>query len=126
MEHPKSAINIKRPDHIYVPVPPEKVHEAHEFYTNVMGFEPMERPAVFDQTVGYWYRMAGIEFHIGTEDATSKSRRHFALEVTGLQAAREHLQAHGVAIEDPEIIPGRQRFMFTDPYGNMMELLEYD
>lgn len=118
-------INIKHIDHIYVSVPPDKVHEAHQFYTKVMGFEPMKRPGTFE-TMGYWYQLPGIEFHIGVEQTVAQSKKHFALEVTDLQAAREHLEAHDVEIEDPEIFPGRERFMFSDPYGNMIELLEYD
>lgn len=118
-------INIKRVDHIYVSVPPDKIHEANDFYTRIMGFEPMRRPDCFD-TTGYWYRIGDIEFHIGIEKTVTRSKKHFALEVTDLKEARAHLEANGVQIEDPEIIPGRQRFMFYDPYGNLMELLEFD
>src|SRR5882757_6964759 len=108
-------LNIKRTDHIYVSVPPDKVHEAHEFYTKVMGFEPMHRPDVFEST-GYWYQLPGMEFHIGVEQTVAKSKRHFALEVSDLQTAREHLVANGVQIIEQEHIPGRERFMFSDPY----------
>jgi catechol 2,3-dioxygenase-like lactoylglutathione lyase family enzyme len=118
-------INIKRADHVYVSIPPEKIHEAHEFYSKVMGLVAMHRPDVFT-SAGYWYDMGGIELHLGTEKTVARSKKHFALEVSDLQAAREHLEAHDVEIEDPEVIPGRQRFMFTDPYGNLMELIEFD
>jgi predicted enzyme related to lactoylglutathione lyase len=118
-------ITIKRTDHIYVSIPPDKIREANEFYIKVMGFKPKYRPGVFN-SAGYWYDAGGMEFHIGTEQTVAASKRHFALEVTDLKAARQHLEANGVAIEEVEVIPGRQRFMFTDPYGNIMELLEYD
>lgn len=118
-------INIKRTDHVYVSIPPDKIHEANVFYTKVLCLEPMHRPDVFNST-GYWYKMGGLELHIGIEKTVAPSKKHFALEVSNLQAAREHLEANDVEIEDPELIPGRQRFMFTDPYGNLIELLEYD
>ncbi|RKR83600.1 hypothetical protein BDD43_3811 [Mucilaginibacter gracilis] len=118
-------INIKRADHVYVSVPPGKMHEANEFYSQVMGLTPKPRPDVFT-SAGYWYDMGGIELHLGTETVVSPSKRHFALEVTNLPAARAHLEANNIEIDDTEAIPGRQRFMFTDPYGNLVELLEYD
>jgi catechol 2,3-dioxygenase-like lactoylglutathione lyase family enzyme len=118
-------INIKRTDHIYISIPPEKIHEANEFYTKVLGLKPKYRPDVFNST-GYWYGVAGMEVHIGTEKGLSKTKRHFAWEIHDLPGARAHLEANGVEIEDVEVIPGRQRFTFTDPYGNLMELLEFD
>ncbi|OCX52624.1 hypothetical protein BEL04_14345 [Mucilaginibacter sp. PPCGB 2223] len=119
-------LNYKRLDHVYISVPPDKVHDADLFYTRVMGFVPTYRPSVFNSSKGYWYQLPGVELHIGTEDGTPLSKQHFAMEVNDIKAAREHLIANGVQICEEVAIPGRERFTFKDPFGNRIEFLEYD
>ncbi|MDB5032033.1 VOC family protein [Mucilaginibacter sp.] len=118
-------INFKRTDHINVCVPPEGLEQAHAFYRDVLGFEPIERPDVFGKP-GYWFKMADIEFHVGIEKPIGKTFRHTAFEVSDLAAARKHLHQHGVEIFEEPDIPNRIRFTFNDPFGNRMELLEYN
>ncbi len=118
-------IKYTRVDHIYVPVPEGKEDEAHEFYSKIMGCEQIDRPQDLNQSKGYWYQIADIQLHIGTEHGLNKTKRHFALEVTDLQVARQHLEANNVIIIEEVPITGRSRFTFHDPYGNRMELLQY-
>jgi catechol 2,3-dioxygenase-like lactoylglutathione lyase family enzyme len=117
-------ITYKRLDHVYLSVPPGKEHDAHLFYTEVLGFVPMERPSVFDST-GYWYRLPGMEIHTGVENGKPLAKPHFAMEVADLEAARQHLESKGITIVKEVPIPGRNRFAFYDPFGNRIELLEY-
>ncbi|MBW4889722.1 VOC family protein [Mucilaginibacter sp. HMF5004] len=118
-------INYERIDHVYVCVPPGKEHEANQFYISVMGFEPKIRPADLDGSSGYWYQLPNMELHIGTELGPNNSKRHFAMQVTDLAAARQHLEKHGINIIEEVPIQGRDRFTFHDPYGNRMEFLAY-
>jgi catechol 2,3-dioxygenase-like lactoylglutathione lyase family enzyme len=118
-------ISYHRFDHVYISVPPGEEHRANDFFVNVMGFEPKERPASLDGSGGYWYQLPGMELHIGTEEGPNHSKRHFAMEVDNLEEARRHLQMHGVTIKEEIPITGRDRFTFRDPYGNRIELLEY-
>lgn len=118
-------IKFKRTDHINICVPPERLEEAREFYINVIGVEPIERPDVFPGP-GYWFMIGDIELHIGVEmPALPRTFRHTAFEVTDIAAARKYLEAHGLEISKEPVIPGRVRFTFYDPFGNRMELLEY-
>lgn len=116
-------INFKRADHIHICVSPERLEEAKLFYTNIMGLEQIERPAVFS-SAGYWFRIADIELHIGVEDSHPQSIRHTAFEVSDVVAARKHLENHGLEIKEEPLIAGRERFAFIDPFGNRMELLQ--
>ena len=118
-------INYQRIDHVYVCVPPGKEHDANEFYTKVMGFEPKTRPSDLNGSSGYWYQLPEMELHIGTEPATALSKRHFAMQVSNLHEARIHLEKHGIKIIEEVPISGRDRFTFHDPYGNRIELLQY-
>ena len=119
------AIAFKRIDHIHLCVPAERLQEAHTFYTGVMGLTEVCRPVELGDE-GYWLRAGDIELHIGVEPALPPTIRHTAFEVADIDAARQHLLAHGVTIQKQRELPGRRRFSFTDPFGNRMELLQYD
>jgi predicted enzyme related to lactoylglutathione lyase len=118
-------ITYQRLDHVYICVPPGKEHEANRFYIDVMRFEPKIRPADLNTTSGYWYQLPDMELHIGTEKGPNNSKRHFALQVADLKAARQHLMEQGVTIIEEVPISGRDRFTFCDPFGNRIELLQY-
>lgn len=116
-------INFKRADHIHICVAPEQLEEARTFYTDIIGLEQTERPAVFS-SAGYWFKVADIELHIGVEDSLPRSIRHTAFEIDDIIAARTHLEKYGVEIVEEPKITGRERFAFVDPFGNRMELLQ--
>jgi catechol 2,3-dioxygenase-like lactoylglutathione lyase family enzyme len=117
-------ITFKRADHVNICVPAEKLEEARQFYTDIIGLKPIPRPdEIFDKK-GYWFDIGNIQFHIGIEDAKPRSYRHIAFEVEDVAAARKHLEKHGVEIGEEPVIPCRDRFAFIDPFGNRMELLQ--
>jgi catechol 2,3-dioxygenase-like lactoylglutathione lyase family enzyme len=118
-------INFKRTDHVNVCVPLDKIEAARAFYANVLGLKQTHRPDHVFDTPGYWFKLADIEFHVGVEPPSGQTFRHTAFEVTDLAACRKHLQSHGVVINEQPVIEGRDRFMFADPFGNSIELLEY-
>jgi catechol 2,3-dioxygenase-like lactoylglutathione lyase family enzyme len=119
-------IAFKRINHVHISVPSERLEEARIFYTKVIGLAPTTRPnEVFDST-GYWFKIADIELHIGTEPVMPRSIRHYAFEVDDLTAARKHLQNNDVELMEEPVIPGRMRFSFIDPFGNRVELLQLD
>jgi catechol 2,3-dioxygenase-like lactoylglutathione lyase family enzyme len=118
-------IAYKRFDHVYISVPAGREHDAHLFYTHVMGFTPTTRSSVLNASKGYWYQLPGMELHIGTEAGIPLLKQHFAMEVANLQSARKHLTDNGILINEEIAIPGRNRFTFQDPFGNRIELLEY-
>nr|WP_067054443.1 VOC family protein [Mucilaginibacter sp. L294] len=117
-------ITFKRADHFHVCVPPERLEEAKDFYTKVLGLELINRPDHLFSSAGYWLNIGDIQLHIGVEPALPRSIRHTAMEVTDVDAARKHLEANGVEIVEEPAIPGRRRFAFIDPFGNRMELLQ--
>ncbi len=118
-------IQFKRIDHINICVATERLEEAREFYANVIGLQPTHRPDVFG-IPGYWFLIADIELHIGIEPPIAPTNRHTAFEVANLAECREHLIAHGITIHEEPLIPSRERFSFVDPFGNRMELLQFN
>jgi catechol 2,3-dioxygenase-like lactoylglutathione lyase family enzyme len=117
-------ITFIRADHIHICVPPDRLAEARKFYNEIIGLPLIERPKELDASRGYWFKLADIELHIGVELPGTKTRRHTALEIIDIKAAREHLTKNHVEIEEEPHLPGRERFAFIDPFGNKMELLQ--
>jgi len=117
-------IKFKRLNHIQICIPKGKEEEARRFYTDIIGLKEIPKPSALVPNGGLWYQLADIQFHIGTEDEQNKSKRHPAFEVENLEQARKHLENHKVPIKEETAIPGQNRFSFTDPFGNRIELLE--
>jgi catechol 2,3-dioxygenase-like lactoylglutathione lyase family enzyme len=117
-------IAFKRVDHFHVCVPPERLEEAKEFYTKVIGLQLIDRPDDLFSSAGYWLNIGDVQLHIGVEPALQPSIRHTAMEVIDVDAARKHLEDNNVEILEEPLIPGRKRFAFIDPFGNRMELLQ--
>ena len=117
-------IKIKRLDHIQICIPIGKEQEAREFYTDIMGFEEIPKPAELIPNGGLWYRVGDIQFHIGTENEINKSKRHPAFEVFDLASARHLLERYKVKIKEEIQVSGQVRFSFVDPFGNRIELLQ--
>jgi catechol 2,3-dioxygenase-like lactoylglutathione lyase family enzyme len=117
-------IDFIRADHIHICVPPERLEEAREFYTGVIGLKLIARPDKIFGNAGYWFDIGNIQLHIGVELSLARSIRHSAFEVADADAARSLLEKYNLKIIEEPIIPGRKRFAFIDPFGNRMELLQ--
>jgi catechol 2,3-dioxygenase-like lactoylglutathione lyase family enzyme len=96
------------------------VNAAARFYQAALGLEPLPRADVEGR--GAWFTLGNAELHLG-EDAVPQplSKRHFAVEVDDLDAARRAVLAAGGAIEKEEA--GR-RFWTRDPDGNRIEIVQ--
>lgn len=118
------AISFKRINHFNICVPPERLEEAWEFYTNIIGLELIPRPDHVFDTPGYWFDIGDAQLHIGVEKPIQFTGRHTALEVTDILAAKTHLEENGISIFPQEKVAGWERFAFNDPFGNRMELIQ--
>ncbi|PYS48773.1 MAG: glyoxalase [Acidobacteria bacterium] len=117
-------IQFKRLDHVQLCIPSGEQERARVFYTKVLGLEEIEKPDVLKPRGGMWFKIADIQLHLGVEEAQTKSKRHPAFEVEGLEKIREHLIENNVALREEPAVPGANRFSFFDPFGNRIELME--
>ncbi|WP_426669894.1 VOC family protein [Mucilaginibacter sp. McL0603] len=117
-------ITFTRANHINFCVPPERLEEAKQFYTEVIGLKQIPRPDHIFNSKGYWFDIGDIQLHISTEHALPRSNRHIAFEVKDVAAAREQLEKYGVEIMQEPVVPGWDRFAFFDPFGNRVELIQ--
>ena len=88
-------ITFKRVDHINISVPRERLEEAFEFYSEVLGLEQIERPDKIFGSKGYWFDIGDVQLHISCEKPLPRSTRHTAFEVTDIDAARKQLAEEG-------------------------------
>ena len=118
-------VTFKRLDHVQVCIPRGAEQEARDFYGRLLGLEEIEKPEVLRKNGGMWYGVAGVQLHVGVEEAVAPSKRHPAFEVEDVNGVRAYLERHGVRTKDEPDIPGVvHRFSFFDPFGNRIELLE--
>jgi catechol 2,3-dioxygenase-like lactoylglutathione lyase family enzyme len=121
---------IERIQHVSLPFPgPEALDDARHFYGAVMGLEERPVPPVLPGAI-LWYAVGELELHIFEDPSgvavNSQSRRHPCFQVNDVLAFRRHLENSGVAtIEADGEIPGRPRFFARDPFGNVLEFVEF-
>ncbi len=96
----------------------ERLEEAVRFYREGLGLQDMERGDAPGR--GAWFRLGDSELHL-SEDAVPQpsSKRHFAVEVDDLDAARSAVVRAGARVEKEEA----GRFWTRDPSGNRIEIV---
>ena len=119
-----SAIRFGPLDHCSVLI--TDLAKARAFYRDVLGLQEMAKPMSFD-FVALWFDLGGGQtLHLLQKaQPDTPSPRHFALTVADAKAAREHVRARGIAIQETGPIPHCDRFFIHDPDGNRIELIQW-
>ncbi len=121
-------MSVLRLQHASVPMPAGGNDEARAFYGGVLGLDEIPPPSSLDAEQIIWFSAGGggHEVHLFTEDGFGPNSpgQHLCLQVDDLDATRERLGDHGVAIEETTLIPNRPRFFVRDPFGNRVELTQ--
>lgn len=93
------------------------------FYVEVLGMvQRDDRPDFpFD---GAWLQSGDQQIHLlEVADFVPPEGQHFALRVTDIRAARDHLIGHDVQVSEPSELTGIcLQCFFRDPTGNLIEL----
>lgn len=133
------TINFKRIDHVQLVIPKGAEKTARDFYSGTLGLEEIEKPNSLKSTGGVWFKIAGAELHLGINHSQTLSdvmgfrigiegfnKEHPAFEIENLDEVKEFLKQKSIWIKDEIPIPGRKRFSFFDPFGNRIELMEFE
>ncbi|HYF01000.1 MAG TPA: VOC family protein [Planctomycetota bacterium] len=103
----------------HVNVRVDRLEPAVRFYGGVLGLERIPRAEAENR--GAWFRLGTAEIHVAEDPAPQPpSKRHFAVEVDDLPAARKAVLDGGAPLEKEE--PGR--FWTRDPAGNRIEIVQ--
>lgn len=118
-------IRFTKIDHVAVMIPTGQQAAARQFYGDLLQLK--EIPGQHPRNA-IWYEMADIQLHLVEEERTTEllSGRHPAFVVESLESAKSYLQSHGVGIAYTSKIEGRERAFFRDPFGNRVEMIEFD
>jgi catechol 2,3-dioxygenase-like lactoylglutathione lyase family enzyme len=118
-------------DHVTIQIDDgdEALRNALKFYVEVLGLNPLDRPAKTDNgRPGAWLACGSQQLHIiSGAEATAEnraSRRHPAFRVSNLEGLRQRLEAAGVELSAGNRFPGQERFFVRDPWGNRLEFVE--
>lgn len=117
-----TGIKFKRLDHLLITIPEGEKENAKAFYSGLLQLE--EIPGKYPKGA-IWYRIGDVQLHIREEKEVPVSVRHPAFEVEGLDQARQFLKIKNIEVLSADVIDGRDRCFFRDPFGNRFELLSY-
>jgi catechol 2,3-dioxygenase-like lactoylglutathione lyase family enzyme len=119
-------LNLNRLHHAQITIPKGAEVQARAFYCALLGLPEIEKPASLHGRGGFWLALGDVQIHVGTEDGITRTttKAHLAYQVDDLPAWRAHLTAAGFQIGASVPIPGYDRFEFSDPFGNRVELIQ--
>jgi catechol 2,3-dioxygenase-like lactoylglutathione lyase family enzyme len=114
--------------HVSIPIPRDGRVVARSFYAGVLELQERDVPPKLDPSELIWFRVGGdLELHLFASDESPPGSQHLCLRVdVGLEELRTRLEEAGVAVVDTEEIIGRPRFMCRDPFGNRIELTQWE
>jgi catechol 2,3-dioxygenase-like lactoylglutathione lyase family enzyme len=119
-----SSVPFTGIDHVQLAMPPGEEGRARPFYADLLGMKEIPKPAELAKRGGCWFESGSVQVHLGVEDDFRPARKaHPALRCGDYAALLERLRAAGIAINEPDDIPGVRRAHIHDPFGNRIELV---
>lgn len=113
--------------HVSFAVP--TLEPALHFYRDILGFVPIERPAM--GIGGAWLQAGATQIHLivppdgadvgSTPAKTNPLANHTAFAIDDYETVRDHLQQAG--LEVLEFGPERGQMWVSDPGGNILEFI---
>ncbi|XXK31184.1 VOC family protein [Rhodobacteraceae bacterium nBUS_24] len=112
-------------DHIQLAIPENSEPLCRRFWTEILGFEELEKPENLRGRGGAWFRHGSVEIHLGVEkNFRSAKKAHPAFAVAQITLLADSLKANDHAVLWDTSIPGRRRFFTTDPVGNRIKFMK--
>jgi catechol 2,3-dioxygenase-like lactoylglutathione lyase family enzyme len=112
--------------HVQISVPESMEQAALQFYTEVMGLIPIDKPRGSRDRGGTWLQLGGLELHLGTEEGVNRraTKAHVAYRVDNLEYWRNRMIENEITPVEAISIPGYDRFEARDPFGNRIEFIQ--
>jgi catechol 2,3-dioxygenase-like lactoylglutathione lyase family enzyme len=112
-------------DHVQVAIPVGGEDRAREFYSGILGFLEIQKPAAMAGRNSIWFTAGPVNLHLGIEPEFHPAKRaHPALVVEGLDEILVSCERAGLRTKPDTSFNGFRRVHVLDPFGNRLELME--
>jgi catechol 2,3-dioxygenase-like lactoylglutathione lyase family enzyme len=107
-------------------MPAGEEEKARAFFTGVLGFTEIPKPAELAKRGGAWFESESVQLHVGVEaDFRPARKAHPAFIVDDLGALLAKAQTAGYETDTSQPpLDGYKRAHVFDPFGNRIELME--
>ncbi|MFJ7825871.1 VOC family protein [Psychrobacillus sp. NPDC096623] len=114
-------------DHVQLAAPKGSESSARTFYGKILGFTEVEKPELLKKRGGVWFSFGSYQIHIGIEEPFAPAKKaHPAFQIENLEALKAHLYKSEVSFVVDTDLPGADRIYVHDPFGNRIEILEWN
>lgn len=124
----RGKMNFKL-NHISIPRPINSDKIARDFYSGLLNLEEMPTPSALEFRQPIWYRLdENRELHIYVIESEQNvtTNRHFCLEAeNNLKQLFTRLKDADIKVWEPVPVPDRFRFFCEDPFGNVIEFIQF-
>ena len=113
-------------DHVQIAMPAGGEESARVFYTDVLGFTEIPKPAELAKRGGLWLQSENVQLHLGIEPNFQPARKaHPAFIVDELDSFIAKAESTGFKTDTSQPpLDGFKRAHVFDPFGNRIELME--
>ena len=133
------AVKFVRFNHIAINQPVGELEKSRQFYGGVLGLKEITPPKIVGEFSGFdflWFELPSCWIHLrfvlpSLSEMKSKfiqlkdeDKPHFGVEVEDIKQVRKEMEANNVYIFEAPVLEDRDRFLITDPFGNVIELIE--
>lgn len=121
------VFHFKAIDHIQLAAPKGSENVSRQFFSGILGFEEIEKTDTLKKNGGVWFASGNIQIHIGIEEPFSPAKKaHPAFEINNLEQLKKHLSNNKIDFLEDDKLPNANRIYIFDPFGNRIELLEWN
>lgn len=119
--------SILQIDHVQLAAPKGSEDRARHFFGDILGLKEIEKPEILKKRGGVWFLIGNQQLHIGIEEPFSPAKKaHPAFEIKDIEALKRHLTDNKIDYQVDHLLPGANRIFLHDPFGNRIELLEWE
>jgi len=112
-------------NHVQIAIPIASESRARAFYSGILGFTEVAKPAEMAERKSIWFVAGGVNLHLGIElDFTPAKRAHPAFVVDTLDAMLAACHGAHITVKPDTSFHGFRRVHVFDPFGNRLELME--
>jgi catechol 2,3-dioxygenase-like lactoylglutathione lyase family enzyme len=112
-------------DHVQVAIPTGGEERACAFYSGILGFSEVAKPAALAGRNSIWFTAGAVNLHLGiVAEFHPAKRAHPALVVQGLDEILASCERAGLPTKPDAPFNGFRRVHVFDPFGNRLELME--